>query len=205
MRETYNHAPVDSNYEIKPWLDSKFKTCVPEYLESKGAVGWALSWRLGVQARDKTIECIEHSWGTVTYSWGRSLCWLFESCCCPVMSALRECWSKLSVTYIPNLQVIIIFQTLPCHYYENTKGVWCKGATGSVFFILDGFQMATNLTRPDFSSCLPHRLPGHQAYEFKPPYRQHSFCYRVQESLSFFLLLANGNKVFASHTNFRKA
>lgn len=60
-REAHNHAPVDSNNEVKPWLNSKLQTFVPKYLEAKSALVRILGWRIRVEARDKAIECVEHS------------------------------------------------------------------------------------------------------------------------------------------------
>lgn len=57
----YDHAPINSNYEVKPWFNSKRKTLVPKYLEAKCAVVRTLSWRIRIQTRDKTIESVEHS------------------------------------------------------------------------------------------------------------------------------------------------
>lgn len=59
---TYNHPPVDANDKVEPRLDGQVGVGVAQDLEAKGAVVVAggRRQRLAVEARDESVECVEH-------------------------------------------------------------------------------------------------------------------------------------------------
>lgn len=58
-----NHAPVDPNDEVEPWLDGKLQVCVSQHLEAKQVllVVVLLSGILAVETGYEAVERIEHS------------------------------------------------------------------------------------------------------------------------------------------------
>lgn len=68
-QSTYNRSSVDANNKVEPGLDSKLKVGVPQDLEAKRAPFLSsLLLDISVQARDETIQRIEHG------AFGSSIC-----------------------------------------------------------------------------------------------------------------------------------
>ena len=58
---TYNHAAIDPDNEVVPWLNGQFEVGVAQDLETKAALlVMPLLRRVAVQARDESIESVEH-------------------------------------------------------------------------------------------------------------------------------------------------
>lgn len=57
---SYNDTPIDSNYKVKPWLESELEIRVSQDLETERAVVGIVVGRLGVQPRYEAIECVKH-------------------------------------------------------------------------------------------------------------------------------------------------
>ena len=57
---SYNHAAVDTDYEVKPWLDSQLETLIAQDLKAKGADVFLVRWCLSVEAGYEAIEDVKH-------------------------------------------------------------------------------------------------------------------------------------------------
>lgn len=60
----YNHAPVDANYVVEPWLDGELEVGVAQDLEAETAVGFScLGRRITVETGYESVEGVEHVLG----------------------------------------------------------------------------------------------------------------------------------------------
>lgn len=57
---SYNHAPVDADYEVEPWLYTQLQIRVAQYLESVTLAFPLLGPRIAVEAREIAIEGVKH-------------------------------------------------------------------------------------------------------------------------------------------------
>jgi hypothetical protein len=61
----YNHTAINTNYKVEPGLNGQLCILVPQDLEAKGTMVRALGRGIRVKAGNKTVQSIEHDYGSL--------------------------------------------------------------------------------------------------------------------------------------------